>query len=432
MTEPNFTITDYNKYSFLSQREPLLYSSFSSSFSSVFEGKPYHKLYFLPKASQRLLEDEIAWKRKTPNNSREQAGLLLGSLCQDGESDVLFGEVHDIVPLQGVADIAQNKQLFERWPLFIEETANNLKCRNSPVKIIGLYHTYPEAKKLLPGKLDAEMQKSLGQGDEFYFIAIFDPHQTYWKAYWGQKQKECLGILISTPAEETGEYLKKSLVAKRIEPTKTHAKAEQALSADKVPVAEKESVFRIIKKNDLLLNKVTAVFLIEKYGIQQKHHELLEQENAVFLTRNAQNLLWEHIGWGKKTKTNIVEQGGLLIGSPYQVNDNFISVAESIIPGESTSSNAAYLELGNDAWSKMLEEFDSRFAEKEYKIIGWYHTHPNSLGVFMSGTDMATQRRFFNKKWHFAVVLNPHTKKYKAFYSEKGPECRIVPVDGPQ
>ena len=54
------------------------------------------------------------------------------------------------------------------------------------------------------------------------------------------------------------------------------------------------------------------------------------------------------------------------------------------------------------------------------QVIGWYHTHPGGLSVFMSGTDRATQRRHFSADWHFALVLNPHRQSIRAFH---GPEC---------
>lgn len=57
------------------------------------------------------------------------------------------------------------------------------------------------------------------------------------------------------------------------------------------------------------------------------------------------------------------------------------------------------------------------------RVIGWYHTHPNNLGVFMSGTDQRTQATFFSANWQFAIVLNPHRLQWKAFAGEQATEC---------
>ena len=42
----------------------------------------------------------------------------------------------------------------------------------------------------------------------------------------------------------------------------------------------------------------------------------------------------------------------------------------------------------------------------EANIVGWYHSHPN-IGVFMSGTDMRTQRAFFYHPWCVSIVYDP-------------------------
>src|SRR6185295_299681 len=58
------------------------------------------------------------------------------------------------------------------------------------------------------------------------------------------------------------------------------------------------------------------------------------------------------------------------------------------------------------------------------KVIGWYHTHPGSLDVFMSPTDQETQRRLFNQTWHFSLVLNPQRQEYRVYYGADSAECR--------
>ncbi|MDR0429898.1 MAG: hypothetical protein LBH58_05400 [Tannerellaceae bacterium] len=415
---------DYQKNPFVSQGEPVVCSSFSSSWRSVWEPKPYHKLYYLPKASQKLLE-AIAWERKTPNNPVEQIGLLMGLVCQNGELETIFGEVYDIIPLNISDENLREKRFIQDLnPLINEITARQ---GNKKIRVIGFYHTHPKELKVKPSKFDMEVAKHLALQEEKCFISILSPQQTQWKAYWGSRLKECLGIIMDTSAE-LDDIVDNRPALKRQDSLKSQSDvsvvSESCENSTEFP-NQKEPVFKIIKKEELILDKVTAVFLIEKYFIKPELRNCIGSENIILLTDNAKFLLFDHIGWGKKIENNIVEQGGLLIGKPYQVKDNVISIAESIIPAESTSSNAAYLNMGNDTWGKMLAEYDNRYAEKEYKIIGWYHTHPNSLSVFMSSTDMGTQKRFFNKKWHFALVLNPHKLKAKAFYSVSGAECRL-------
>lgn len=142
----------------------------------------------------------------------------------------------------------------------------------------------------------------------------------------------------------------------------------------------------------------------------------------------AQKKLFEHIDWGKHTSKNSVEQGGILLGRVFKKSERNITygVVTDIVPGRSAHGSAAYLELSTEVWKEMLDHVDRELeqgGESRNQIIGWYHTHPNSLDVFMSGTDMGTQRRLFANEWHFAIVLNPQRKLWRAFQGPNASEC---------
>jgi len=62
-------------------------------------------------------------------------------------------------------------------------------------------------------------------------------------------------------------------------------------------------------------------------------------------------------------------------------------------------------------------------------VVGWFHTHPNSLPAFMSGTDRATQRSFFSAGWHFALGLNPHRRLAACFHAADADPCALAPQD---
>jgi len=145
------------------------------------------------------------------------------------------------------------------------------------------------------------------------------------------------------------------------------------------------------------------------------------------LSDEAVNGIKTHISWGKQTRDNVCEQGGILIGKPYSVNEQIIGVVECVIPADATHSSGAYLEMGTDTWVKMLDTYDDLYKDKGLFVVGWFHTHPNMLSVFMSGTDMGTQRTFFNQPWHFAIVLNPHKRLIACFHSEKATPCKHYP-----
>ena len=71
----------------------------------------------------------------------------------------------------------------------------------------------------------------------------------------------------------------------------------------------------------------------------------------------------------------------------------------------------------------MYKELDTmnqrRPAQERLELVGWFHTHPNSLDVFMSGTDRWTQSRLFSGERCIALVFNPHRKLWKCFRTEE-------------
>jgi len=78
--------------------------------------------------------------------------------------------------------------------------------------------------------------------------------------------------------------------------------------------------------------------------------------------------------------------------------------------------------MTHETWKDMLDVVDN--LDSKLQIVGWYHTHPNDLDVFMSGTDTATQARVFSHDWQFAIVLNPHKKIWRSFYGANSNECQ--------
>ena len=153
------------------------------------------------------------------------------------------------------------------------------------------------------------------------------------------------------------------------------------------------------------------------------------REPLLIITHRAEREIKTHIGWARKTPQNVREQGGILIGTPFLVDGHMVSVVECVIPAELYESSAAYLKMDTKTWIKMLNLYDERYRDQGLHVVGWFHTHPNGLGVFMSSTDMGTQRAFFREDWHFAVVLNPHRRLIACFHSAQAIPCAFTPSD---
>lgn len=151
------------------------------------------------------------------------------------------------------------------------------------------------------------------------------------------------------------------------------------------------------------------------------------QVHKVYLKPNAAEHIFEHIGWGKETSDNRVEQGGILVGRVIQdEQQSFIGIVEEAIPGRFAKGNSAYLEMDHETWKNMYDQADRILdarPEERLQIIGWYHTHPKGLDVFMSTTDLDTQQQTFANDWQFAIVLNPQKKTWRAFRGKEAQEC---------
>lgn len=146
----------------------------------------------------------------------------------------------------------------------------------------------------------------------------------------------------------------------------------------------------------------------------------------------------EIIGWLRTDfPRNHEEQGGWLIGHylrdaaghPIQAEVTHVLEAktECRYPGYIEWSALEEIRLQQEFFD-MKEELastDSK-ATEDLCVIGWWHTHPNDLPVFMSGTDMETQRLKYFKPEKYAVVLNPHKGIWRAFAGADAREVAAV------
>lgn len=144
------------------------------------------------------------------------------------------------------------------------------------------------------------------------------------------------------------------------------------------------------------------------------------------------------VGWLRDDyPDNRNEQGGWLIGryvrdssgTPVQVEVTEVLQAktECRYPGYIEWSALEEIRLQQQFFEikEALAVTDPDEAEN-LSVVGWWHTHPNDLPVFMSGTDMGTQRLKYFKPEKYAVVLNPHKGIWRAFAGADATEVAAV------
>jgi proteasome lid subunit RPN8/RPN11 len=118
------------------------------------------------------------------------------------------------------------------------------------------------------------------------------------------------------------------------------------------------------------------------------------------------------------------EHGGVLVGQPFQdapAGRPYL-VIHAAIPALETTGSSVHLQFTPETW-----DYISGLIEENYPdqlVVGWYHSHPG-LGVFMSGTDRATQQAFYHHAWNVAVVADPVARRTGWF---AGPHCAVLPA----
>lgn len=141
----------------------------------------------------------------------------------------------------------------------------------------------------------------------------------------------------------------------------------------------------------------------------------------LYILKDAANAILSFIEWDKHTEHNHTEVCGFMIGHHYydESKDTYFTEVESIITVPTDMSTEVYLQLSTDSMFAIEQALDAYNADHntDCKFLGWFHTHPNSLPVFMSSTDLITQTRYFSDDLGYAIVLNPHKLYWKAFRS---------------
>ena len=143
----------------------------------------------------------------------------------------------------------------------------------------------------------------------------------------------------------------------------------------------------------------------------------------LFVEAPAVREMFSYIQWHIGQRPEIrVEQGGVLLGKRYVDASYGISytVASKAIPAKNAVGTTGHLDITAACWAEIHDQKD-RHNQKEGDnliIVGWFHTHPNNLSVFMSATDQGTQSRFFSDENAYALVINPQLRLVKAFRSE--------------
>lgn len=160
-------------------------------------------------------------------------------------------------------------------------------------------------------------------------------------------------------------------------------------------------------------------------------------QNLLIFSSVATKKIREYIGWKRyDTPHNKVEQGGWLLGNHIQDSDGNIvqTLVTDVLLATQCIGSSTYLEWPaiedirlQRRFFELKEAFNASNPQRNELVrVGWWHTHPNALPVFMSGTDLETQRNKFYNPHDYSVVLNPHRLIWKAYIGRDAIEVPAI------
>ena len=127
--------------------------------------------------------------------------------------------------------------------------------------------------------------------------------------------------------------------------------------------------------------------------------------------------------WKDASRDTSREHGGILVGEPFEdPGGRYYVVIRAAVAAHEPSGSPTHLQFRPESWKPI---WDKLYSEPTLRIVGWYHTHPR-LGVFLSGTDLRTQRLYFAAPWQIAIVIDPPAGEIGYFFGSSGKKAPFI------
>ncbi len=98
------------------------------------------------------------------------------------------------------------------------------------------------------------------------------------------------------------------------------------------------------------------------------------------------------------------ELGGILLGTCTEKPDCYHIQIKAAIEARYTEADQSSLTFTHESWDYMNKERERCYPQ--FKIMGWFHSHPD-FGIFLSSHDIFIQQNFFDLPWLVAYVVDP-------------------------
>ncbi|MDR1688136.1 MAG: hypothetical protein LBS21_05940 [Clostridiales bacterium] len=141
----------------------------------------------------------------------------------------------------------------------------------------------------------------------------------------------------------------------------------------------------------------------------------ISDKAGVYLTYPALKIFMEYFGYASEQDFNSCEQIAALGG---EINGDTIIVRQAL-PLPAAAASAGHVAVPGELWFWAMQVFGKSGA----KLVGSAHTHPGSLNVFMSSSDMEANSLLFPDG--VSIIVNPHRQIIGAF-NKNGRKIPII------
>jgi proteasome lid subunit RPN8/RPN11 len=177
--------------------------------------------------------------------------------------------------------------------------------------------------------------------------------------------------------------------------------------------------------NGHISNQISLLEVLFAYPMTS----FLIQAHAEFLFLHMPQEKYRIYWVGGNLKRISDEQAGMIYGTRYKDSISGLRwmIINEVDPDYRASGTSASVQFRpNKKLQDLLNSNSQPGMEDYYYTLGWFHTHPNNLPVFMSSTDRYTHRLYFPTDDYCAIVINPQKKILRTFMSDDFTEVQTV------
>ena len=197
------------------------------------------------------------------------------------------------------------------------------------------------------------------------------------------------------------------VVEVELKPKKPEIKSEVVDEVEEILTPPENAFFAYIPQKST--ENATHDFLEQYYQTKElgepKLNKDIKGNVTLFMAEDAAKNILDH----SKDFGSENEVMGLILGDIYLFNKKTISIAKDVATSELDSTE---VEVRFKNFDELFSKLDT--LDYDYKILGWYHTHPGHT-CFMSPTDIDTQKRMFKHKHQHAVIIDPVNLDIRAY-----------------